>query len=212
MSSVTTSIFTARNTTDTEVTKKVGETEITFKKNTAKLNSNKKTLSININSREEKTTSNIKQEPVLTYKVHNLIKNEPKEDVVITKSILKNKLRSCESLTKLNFKAVKFMDELPEDEDEDSAESDKLKKTVTIKENNSTTPKQKKTSNKQLAQIIYIPSLKNIGKQKTLSSYDRTNLANKNRTNLKKNIVNSRKNIVEDKVEGKVDSKCCLIF
>ena len=208
MSIVATSEFSAITTSMKSDTKDFNEkitnnedTEIIFKKNNAVKNRNlKKTYNIDIKHSEKKITFNPQTEIKKQQEKTNLVKE--------TRSILRNSLKSSESLQKICLKSVKFIDEVIEDDNEVNEENDIMKlnenlteNKVKIKDNlnnkiikkeeNITIINIKKTSNKQLVEIINIPSIRNIQSER---------------------LNKSRKE--DRKVDGdnKVSGKCCIIY
>jgi hypothetical protein len=255
MSSITTSIFTYMNSCENKSKKSETEkTEIIFKKKNISTRSISllRTLTIDIKPSGEKMTLNpnilseeIKQIEIqkqkdkdLDFDINIEKDNEGLKPLLLNemKSILKNnKFNSSVSLKEFRKKSVKFIDELPEKENEEN--ENKKENNTSFKNvdsnlydfnneiNINTEKDTKKTSNRQLAEIIYIPSLRNcktminninnisVSKEKN----NKNNKKNKNDKNDKiKNIQTNNSNSVKKKKnnleEDKVTTKCCLIF
>jgi len=219
MSSITTSIYTSlRNSTESDAKNlnkiEEKETEIIFKRNNSNSSktSLKRSLTINIKPSEEKMVSN---PTTLIEKINENEKEKEKPYSVSneTKSILKNNTQSSrKNLKRISVKTVKFIDEEIEKENEVNEENEILKLNeilhqkikvkflgnngIEIIENNKNEENKENkitSSNKQLAEIIYIPSVKNYN----------------NDSEKKSSLRKLRKN---NNIEDKVSSKCCNIL
>lgn len=212
MSSITLT-HTTKNTTENE--SKNLNNDIIFKKTTSKITKFTKTLTIKLNSQEivMSNNTNLEKEKESEKESESKLIEEIK-----LRSILKNnKFKSTETITKivLKPKIVKFIDELSDEEYEVNLKKDiltlseNLPKKSSIKiidnlnEEKTKTEKKRTSSNKQLAEIFYIPSLKNIIREK---ENEKTKKMEKNE------IIKNNKNLKKKNAEDKVNSKCCTIF
>jgi hypothetical protein len=240
MSSITTSLFTYRNSCESDSKCNGNEkTEIIFKMKNINLRSVslQRTLTINIKPPEEKLTSNTyiileekkqKELQIEIEKEREMEKYQKKPSIINEmKSILRNnKFKSSESLKEVKRKSVKFIDELPVEENEENEHNNENnnksievnKKKINFCDFNSVndinTFDNKNTSNRKLAEIIYIPSIKdanisinidnNFNKQINEKKIQIQNI----HTNDSKVKIKKKNNLEEDKVT----TKCCLIF
>lgn len=214
MSSVTTSMFTLKNSNDFEnkSTNSNKDTEVIFKKNIPNKISLKRSLTIDIKPLEEKKIINI--EKVLERY------NEKPGEIPKKKSILKNSKNSSDSLKRIFSKSVRFIDEVLEEENEANEENENLKtkeinlttksenfnkKSVKLNLDNkeefqipinetSNNKESMRSSKKQLAEVIFVPSLK------SMKYFERENISDTQKENFNKNS------------EDKVQCKCCIIF